>query len=660
MKVITLALSMLVFVGEAYAERIYSVVFSQIPKDFQLYARGDDNKAEVPVEGVIEVTGWNHMSVVVYRNKVRVGYIKAVLQYTGNTASFSMKPTITAEMADYDFEIYACKTDDSTQLAKRTEIVAGDFYVISGQSNAAAVHFGSWSSKYARTIARTPDNEPNIGAGDTLWIQSSWSWPYAGAWGVEMQRDILENHGIPTCVINGALPGSYISYHTERNAANPGAPSLYGYLYSRIKVSKASRIRAFIWYQGEQEALENIRTYQQEYDKLFNYWQTDYPMVDKFVVVQIPVLFNPFYYAGTLREFQRKTKYTYPKTDHFNVMGLPYFDGIHYDIKGYQQLGHRFFRYFEPDIYGAADDINVQCPDMKKVFYSSDKKDEITIQYEQGQNMVWPADTLIDDVNGNKFLKGLKDVYFFDGDETKPANIQSGTAQGNLVKLKLTAASTAKKLNYLPAYKGEQIRIYYGPFLKNTKGLGAFSFQEAAIADLLVFSKFEAAESSMATVNVTWTSTGAETFILQRKVDGAADFVNVEGFDGKASSFEDKNVVPNTTYTYRIQAFSAASESVLMTTAVKTSPLLANEPNNQDILWKVYPNPVTEQIRVEFKNATSGQLQLLSPTGQSLQSAQLVSKKYYQINATTLPSGIYILSLTKSDGVTISRKVIKK
>jgi len=98
----------------------------------------------------------------------------------------------------------------------------------------------------------------------------------------------------------------------------------------------------------------------------------------------------------------------------------------------------------------------------------------------------------------------------------------------------------------------------------------------------------------------------------------------------------------------------------LMTTSVKTSPLLANEPYTQDILWKVYPNPVTEQIRVEFKNATSGQLQLLSPTGQSLQSAQLVSKKYYQINATTLPSGIYILSLTKSDGVTVSRKVIKK
>jgi hypothetical protein len=646
---------------ESQAQRFYSVVFNNLPKDMQLYAREDDNTAEVPISGVIEIAGYDHFSVVTYRNKQRVGYMKSVLDYAGKTsANFDFKPKIEAEMADYEFEVYACKTTDSILVVKRSDVVAGDFYVISGQSNASAIHFGNWSSKYARTIARTPDDNPGIGQGDSLWIASSWSWPYTGAWGVQMQREILENEGIPTCVINGALPGSYIIYHSERNAQNPASTSLYGLLYGRIKVAKPKRIRAFFWYQGEQEAIENIPGYDKEYDKLFKYWQTDYPQVEKFVVIQIPVLFMPYYEAGKIRDFQRRTKYIYPKTDTFSASDLPGFDGIHYDLAGYQEFGRRIYHFVSPKFYGSPDSSNVDCPDIKKVFYSSEKKDEITLHFNQDQKLVWPKDTLMDDVNGVKFTKSLREVFFFDADESKPAGITSGIANGSVVTLKLPAASNAKKLTYLPAYKGEQVRSYNGPFLKNVRGLPAFSFQEITIADLLVVNPFTAKESDLATVIVSWASAGAESYVLERKTETDTDFKPVKTFDGKTLSYEDKDVSPDATYNYRIQAFSSSSQSVVKTVSIKTVPLLSVKPNAREMFWSVYPNPVSDEIRIEFKNAVTGSFNLSNVAGQKLLSGSLDAQNYHRVSVSTLPSGIYILSLTREDGSVITQKILKK
>ncbi|CAG4989781.1 hypothetical protein DYBT9275_00379 [Dyadobacter sp. CECT 9275] len=647
--------------GQSHGQRFYSVVFNNLPKDNQLYAREDDNTAEVPISGLIETAGWDHMSVVTYRNQERLAYNKAMLNYGSNFfANFDLKPKIKAEMADYSFEIYACKTTDSVLIAKRIEVVAGDFYVISGQSNASASQYGSWSSKYARTIARIPDNDPSVLPGDTLWVQSSWSWPYTGAWGIELQKNILENYGIPTCVINGGLPGSFISYHLDRNAQDPSTPTLYGLLYRRIKAARAKRIRTFFWYQGEQEALENIPNYAAQYDKLFKYWQTDYPQVEKFMVVQIPVLFNPYYIAGTIREFQRSTRYIYPKTDHFNVSGLPGFDGIHYSLAGYQELGRRFYRFLAPMIYGGTDTSNVACPDIVKVFYSSEKKDEITLQYESNQTLVWPKDTLMDDVNGNKFLKSLRDVYFFDGDESKPAGVTAGSASGNFVTLKLAGSSTAKKLNYLPAYKGEQVKTYYGPFLKNLRGLGAFSFQEVAIADALVFSKLKAEESDRASVMVSWESAGAQTYVLEKMVENGGGYLPLKTFDSKTLSYEDTDVSAGVTYSYRIQAFSPASQSAAQTVTIKTSPILAVNPHEQASFWDIYPNPVSAQLSIDFKTSTSGTLQLFNVGGEKIKSLYLSSCSGQQLNMELLPAGPYIISFTKRDGTILSRKILKK
>ena len=70
---------------ETYAQRFYSVVFDKLPKDMQLYARDNNSFAEIPISGVVEAAGWDHVSVVTFRNQDRISYSKSAIVYGGKT-----------------------------------------------------------------------------------------------------------------------------------------------------------------------------------------------------------------------------------------------------------------------------------------------------------------------------------------------------------------------------------------------------------------------------------------------------------------------------------------------------------------------------------------------------------------------------------------------
>ena len=572
--------------SETYAQRVYSVVFTQLPKDMQLYARGDNNMAEVPIAGYIEIPGWDHFSVITYRNGQRVGYNKSVLNYAGkNSATFEMKPTIKAELADYSFEVFACTLKDSISMITRKDVVAGDFFVISGQSNASATMFGSWSSKYARTIARIPDDSPAITAADTNWIPSAWSWTYVGAWGLELQRSIIEQEGIPTCIINGSLPGKKLSEFLVRDDANPASPSsLYGSLLYRVAKAKPTRIRAFFWMHGEQEVFEYIPNYAAEYDLLYKNWVKDYPLVEKFIVVQTNIILlnhnNPNSVAGSVRDFLRRTKYLYPKTDHFTPIAVPGYDGVHYTRAGFEEIGRRFFRFIRPSVYKSTDTDNVQCPDIIKAAYSSEKKDEIVLTFDEGQVLKWSADTTVKGENGQPLLLSLKNFFYLDGDETKQP-VLSGKVDGNKVILTLKEPATATKITYLPSVfpanlpepAGLKIGFLSGPFLINKRGLGAFSFYNVAI---------------------------------------------------------------------------------------ESPPILGVEPIAKDLIWKIYPNPASTLLQVDFVQSVSGNLEIYDVKGQKYHMSQLKAKKNLEVNIAMWPAGLYILSLKNANGAVTTQKIVKQ
>jgi hypothetical protein len=136
-KIFLLAISLIQIPIRVNAQQVYPpFVFSQIPQDFQLYARNDNNIGIIPITGTIQDKGWKTVSILVYRENKLFGYQKVKVQVNAQDDSFTVNPTIKSEKAEYNFFIYASKNDkDSTLITSRKNIVAGDFYVIYGDSN---------------------------------------------------------------------------------------------------------------------------------------------------------------------------------------------------------------------------------------------------------------------------------------------------------------------------------------------------------------------------------------------------------------------------------------------------------------------------------------------------------------------------------------------
>jgi hypothetical protein len=641
------------------AQRFLSVVFDKLPKDNQLYARDDNSEAIIPVSGIIEVGGFSHMSVVIFRDGVRSDYVKHNLIYTnGNPkTSFSMSPKIKAELSEYTFEVYACKAEaDSFLMVKREHLVAGDFYLINGQSNAAAtsrysVSVEEYVNKFSRTIGRTPNGTPALTPADTNWMSPAWVTPEAGYWGRDLQRLIIETHKIPVCIINGAIPGTKIDAHLARNPNNPAEPSsLYSHLLYRTIISKATRIRAFFWYQGEEDAWSNPGAYPEKLDQLIKYWQIDYPMVDRFVIVQINVLDQPHYAAGAMREFQRQTKFKYPKTDHFAVMGLsPMEDGVHYTAEGYGKLAKQFFDFLGPKVYKSTLDRNIESPDIRRVFYSA-SRDQITLEFDEKQDLKWPNDTTV-----NGIVTRLQDQFFLDGNESVPASLSSWNVTGNRITLHLKSPSTATKLNYLPSHR---IGYYPGPFLRNAHGLGAFSFHEFQIAPALNGNNLKTTLSQANTVQLSWEKGNSTSFILERKAKGENSFVTLKTFDASVNTFEDSDVGINMSYTYRLKSANALSESPYSESTIETMTLLATEPLVR-MQWNAFPNPVNNTIKIEFQNPVTGKLILRSVSGKELLTSNLKNETSANMSLTGFSTGIYILVFRNKNGAETTQRMLK-
>jgi len=636
-------------------QRFYSVVFDQLPRDMQMYARDDDNIGRIPISGVIELPDWTHISAVVYRNGSRYGYSRANLNYGGQTtARFSMEVKIEAEPADYFIEVYACKGADSAFLVKREDILAGDFYLISGQSNAAALQFDNWGSKYCRTLARIPDGNPATSPADTHWIQSSWSHPFTGAWGIHLQRLILENYNIPTTNINAAIPGTKISQFVERNSSNPADPNnLYGALLYRLKIANPKRVRGFFWLQGEQEALEEIPGYESHFQQLHQFWMQDYPTVETFYVLQTNVIFSP--YSPQIRDYQRRTPYLYPKTDHFSTLGVPLSeDRVHYLLEGYKIMGAKIFHFLGPQIYGADPDPEVRSPDIKKVFFSSTDKKEITLVFDGGQQMEWPADSVVRGRDGRDLLVSNKDFFFLDGDAGKKAPVVQGRAEGNRVILSLAEAVNASRLTYVPIEEPENLDVMQGPYLRNSRNMCVFSFADVTIAEGLAKPELSA-ELQANSIRLAWQSvTGATGYTLERKRASDSRFTVLAELN--VTGYEDNDVEEGVEYVYRLRAINAASESPYVEASATFLLIMGKEPVAS---FRMFPNPVSDVLTVDFQYPQSGSVKIFTGAGVPVAERGVYREREVKISVAHWTPGLYLLVFEDEKGLRQVRKFVR-
>lgn len=619
-RILTLLFSTLILLFAAFqtrAQRFYSVVFDQLPQDYQLYPRNEKNEAAVPVSGIIEVKGYSYLSVIVTRNNAPLTYLRAPISYDDKgIGRFATGTTIKAELADYTFAVYVCRSADSVLMVTRQKIVSGDAFVIMGQSNSTGFFAETETDEYCRTfgaITGTLNTEPYNPA-DTLWALSNQSGKAnVGAMGLEIQKQLSQQSGIPNCLINGGFHWSSAYSHAIRNESNPAdLNTAYGRMLYRVrKAGIAGVTRAFIFRQGETEAYGEGFDWENNFDKLYNHLKTDLPAIERVYVFQIDIIYHPILTGAVIRDYQRRLPRIYPDIRSLATVGTQEFDGLHYGRNGNIQSGFEVSRLLNRDFYHLEDTLGIDSPDINKVFYKTNERKELVLVFDEGQQLVYPDPYK---PNGNVTLE-MKDFFYLDDHE---GAVSSGEADGNRVILGLKTPQTARLLSYLPPFlqEGGSYYPFNGPFIRNTSGMRAFTFYQVAITDALATPALTAAVQGPA-VSLQWNKTeGTERYVLERKPASETEWTKIADLGNGTTSFHDLPPAESNTFHYRLKAVNATSESGDYGYAdARIALVTGTEKTGAGIT--VYPNPAKSRgiITIGLGKPMSGILRAFDKNG---------------------------------------------
>lgn len=213
--------------------------------------------------------------------------------------------SLPAELFNYRFEVVGVETNGSeTILAGINNVVAGDVFVIQGQSNSYAEKRsdGDANAEPNRNFIRSygsshPDGysfSPNswgIADGNTN-NKGAYN---VGMWGMRLASRLTQSEGIPIAILCGGF-GNYILAFQKIWPFDPAADDSNNYLRLQKRINDAglaNGIRAFFWWQGESDGIINNPNPTSKADYIFWFnellddWKTDFPGFSKVFIAQI-------------------------------------------------------------------------------------------------------------------------------------------------------------------------------------------------------------------------------------------------------------------------------------------------------------------------------------------------------------------------------------
>lgn len=648
------------------------ITFTEAPADSQLYARNTLSEAIVPVSGRVTAAGYSRVSLQVSKAGQLFRHLSQALVYQGNTASFSFAPVIRAELANYQFQAFLVKGNDSTRVLNRHSVVAGDAFVINGQSNASAFHpvpDYKYTNEFIRTFgiytANTNYNAYN--AADTLWAIGNKSEPtLVGVWAMELGRRLTETYKVPVAFINGAAGGAPLEILVPRNAQNPAdLGTSYGRLLYRVRKSGLlPHIKAYFFRQGENEVNGLASGWIPQFQQLYQNIRTDYPALRKIYLFQINIMGGPHEATAVFRDFQRNPSLPYVSA--YATVGTRGFDGIHYNQEGYEQTGREIFRQVARDFYRSADSLQIDSPNIRKVYYASAAREEVVLQFDEGQEMVWPADTTVQSFS-NKAPLTYQAIQWMLLDK-QSGGVSGGRAEGNRIVLKLKTPGGVTRMSYLPAnfppMKSPDApadgypKQFSGPFLKNRRDLRAFSFWEFPVAEAINgLTGFSAKAEQGTRIRLTWNAHAqAGSYLLERRTGETGAFEAIAKLPASATDYTDVAVTNGPKYFYRLRAVSALAEAVAEANAylalvTSTDPGVASR-------LKISPNPADRELLVESSSDAS--VTVMTPVGQPLFTREIRGGQAERLPVAVLREGIYFLRITSGKETVLRRVWIRR
>ena len=556
-----------------------TVSLNQFPKPMQLYPRNlATSLANVLADGSVTSPGATQVVVSVLRNGSPYTNLTQWLTYSNGRAPFSIATPIAAELASYNFAIYVTKGGTNYLVASANDVVAGDAFLINGQSNAeAGIQSGSANGNqhpYLRSFGTRDESGPTVAA-DPNWHLAEGdaiAGPGAvGQWGLHMGRLIIDTYGIPVAIINGAHGGWPITSFS-RNDANPqDLGTDYGRtLYRTTQAGLQNGVRAILWYQGESD-MGDADGHEKGWLTLHDNWRADFPSVEKFYVFQLHAGCYVPQFDTDLRNRQRLLADRFNDVEVMATSAVGQFTGdCHFPYaNGYELHAANIFRLVQRDLYAAPPQNNVEAPNPYYAYFSSPAHNQITVVM---RNL---NDTLA-------FTGGAEADFRLEGSTVV---IASGLAISNKLVLALSGdASAATGLSY-----GGHIGAA-DPRVANANGVGLLAFYNLPIQPGLGAPGVPANVVCLAVcsnrVDVTWNaSTNAAEYLVRR--NGA-----LVGKTTTLTVFTDSTVTAGQLYNYDVAAVSLVSTSAWSSAAsVMTMPdnvfAFVPEATNYTVLYRL-------------------------------------------------------------------------
>ena len=481
------------------------LIFLEAPEDYQLYARDKMGNAEVRFLGKLaKESSIKELTLKVFKEDMVYDQQHIIIEEN----TFSLATKIHAGLHQFRFELYTWKNNRDSLYLVVNNIVCGDAYIITGQSNShASSTLSTFSNPFCRSFGVKTGYEPYSDADKKVrWGRASGNcqelkkevggWfiknPYGvGVWGMELSRLIVEKYQVPICIINGGSGSSSI----EENMLYPEQPSLetsFGRLAYRVnQAGLKDKIKAIFWHQGETNTntVEGYESYPANFETLQSDWNRVYKGLKKIYLFQLHPGCGRKYegYHNELREIQNQIAEKYDMVEIMSTMGVSGHDGCHFSYDGYLEFAKRIFPLVSRDFYGEPSNTIISPPKLKSAEYLSEK--EIVLTFDQPVAVEEKRE-----INGKIYY--LKDQFFFKN-KLNEAFLKIGVnkikADNNRLVLNLETASNYKYITYLPSkFYTETKEIYNGPWLTGSKNdLGALSFHQRPINPLKTSEKID-------------------------------------------------------------------------------------------------------------------------------------------------------------------------
>ena len=392
----------------------------------------------------------------------------------GADRRFDLKAELKPGLVRYRAELLTKAGGRETVVLTADDLVCGDAFLVDGQSNAEATDLGkddpALRSDWVRTFGC-------MGGGGGEGWRTVWGPAVArgregrlqvGYWALLLGTQLVEAHGIPICILNGAVGGSRIDQH-QRNEADPESrDSIYGRLLWRARAARLTHgIRAVFWHQGENDqgaagpsGRWGHETYRDDFVAMAGGWQRDYPNAQHRYVFQIWPHACSMGSDGSddrLRDVQRTLSRSFAKLSVMSTLGIEPPGGCHYPLEGYAQFARLIRPLVERDLYGAQPTASITAPDLRSARFVGAARDAIELEFDQ------PV----------VFADALADQFHLDG----ASKVVGGAVTGNVLRLQLDAATQASTITYLRSRRWKA-----GNVLRGANGIAALTFCEVAIA----------------------------------------------------------------------------------------------------------------------------------------------------------------------------------